>query len=340
MEFGFMMDESLFGVRDKRGHWRPFRRVKYPPLFTWPVRIRPLLAWIFRWNGYIYPYNLLYAVVGILVWTYLTPDLSTMQSFGFDWVLFILLRNAGIMTLWYGLFHLRLYIVKGQGTAFKYNPKWPETDSSGFLFRNQTIDNLIWCYFSALPLWTAYEAATLWMMANGFIPVLAFTENPVLFVALFFAIPLFREVHFYFIHRLIHWPPLYRACHKVHHANSNPGPWSGLSMHPGEHLIYFSSVLLHWIVPSNPVHVVFHMVHLTMSPPVTHSGFEKVVLDDGKAVDTNALAHYLHHKYFEVNYSDGAVPLDKWFGSFHDGSPEGDKLVQQRLRHLKARSVK
>jgi sterol desaturase/sphingolipid hydroxylase (fatty acid hydroxylase superfamily) len=45
-------------------------------------------------------------------------------------------------------------------------------------------------------------------------------------------------------------------------------------------------------------------------------------------VRTNGYAHYLHHKLFEVNYSDGAVPLDRWFGSFHDGSPD----AMERLR--------
>jgi sterol desaturase/sphingolipid hydroxylase (fatty acid hydroxylase superfamily) len=40
----------------------------------------------------------------------------------------------------------------------------------------------------------------------------------------------------------------------------------------------------------------------------------------------------LHHKYFEVNYSDGALPLDKQFGSFHDGSPEGDAAMKRRRR--------
>ena len=30
------------------------------------------------------------------------------------------------------------------------------------------------------------------------------------------------------------------------------------------------------------------------------------------------------------NYGDGMVPLDKWFGSFHDGSPEADAAMKAR----------
>ena len=29
-------------------------------------------------------------------------------------------------------------------------------------------------------------------------------------------------------------------------------------------------------------------------------------------------AHYFHHKYCKYNYSDGSLPLDKWFDTFHD----------------------
>ena len=44
-------------------------------------------------------------------------------------------------------------------------------------------------------------------------------------------------------------------------------------------------------------------------------------------MDASYYAHYLHHKYFEVNYADGMVPLDKWFGSFHDGTPEAHEAM-------------
>jgi sterol desaturase/sphingolipid hydroxylase (fatty acid hydroxylase superfamily) len=66
---------------------------------------------------------------------------------------------------------------------------------------------------------------------------------------MFFLIPLWRETHFYFIHKLIHWKPLMQTIHTVHHKNPNPGPWSGMSIHPVEHLLYFSVVLIHFVVP-------------------------------------------------------------------------------------------
>ena len=54
-------------------------------------------------------------------------------------------------------------------------------------------------------------------------------------------------------------------------------------------------------------------------------------------MDTHAYTHYLHHKYFEVNYGDGLMPLDKLFGSWHDGTPAGDAAMQARFKRKVAR---
>ena len=102
-------------------------------------------------------------------------------------------------------------------------------------------------------------------------------------------------------------------------------------MHPVEHLLYYSAVAIHWVVPSHPIHAMYNLFHLTMAPVPGHTGFEKVELGEGRAIDTGCLNHYLHHKYFEVNYADGAIPFDRWFGSFHDGSPEAHAAMKQRL---------
>jgi sterol desaturase/sphingolipid hydroxylase (fatty acid hydroxylase superfamily) len=69
-----------------------------------------------------------------------------------------------------------------------------------------------------------------------------------------------------------------------------------------------------------------------------HIGFDKLELTEGQALDSHAYAHYLHHKYFEVNYGgDGVIPLDKWFGSWHDGSKEGEARMNARFQKKKER---
>jgi sterol desaturase/sphingolipid hydroxylase (fatty acid hydroxylase superfamily) len=323
------MDDTLYGARNQGGEWSPSRRVEYAPLLVWPPRPVALLRWLVGYPGYVLPFNLLYALVAIAAWLVATPSRDTMSSFGARWIAIVLVRNAVVLIGWYGLFHVRLYVRGAQDTRFKYNAKWLAAQSERFTFASQTKDNVFWTLASGLPIWTAWEVLTLWLFASGRIPWLDWADNPVWFVAWMVLIPLYRELHFYAIHRLIHWPPLYKTIHSLHHRNTNPGPWSGLSMHPLEHVLYFSAVVIHWVVPSHPIHAMYTLFHLAMAPVPGHSGFERVEVGNG-SIATNGYAHYLHHKYFEVNYADGAIPLDKWFGSFHDGSPEADEAMKRR----------
>jgi sterol desaturase/sphingolipid hydroxylase (fatty acid hydroxylase superfamily) len=154
------------------------------------------------------------------------------------------------------------------------------------------------------------------------------------------ALPFWSDFHFYLIHRLIHWPPFYRRVHSLHHNNVNPGPFSGLSMHPVEHVLYFSGVLLFLIVPSNNLHIIGQLVLKALGPAQTHSGYDKVVIGGNTVIDTHSYAHYLHHKYFECNYADALVPLDLWFGTFNDGTPERQQAMERRLAARKLRETR
>lgn len=325
------MDDTLYGKRNKRGDWAPAKLLSYPPVFVWPVQPIRFLKWVFGYPGYLMPWNVLYAVIGTLLWLYATPSFETTKTLSIGWIAYLLARNAALVFVFFGMFHLRLYMQRKQGTSFKYNAKWPSVGNDAFLFGNQTVDNVIWTFAGAVPIWTAFEALTLWAFANGIIPYVAFADHPVYCGIVMLLVPTFRDLHFYLVHRLIHWPPLYHAVHKLHHNNVNPGPWSGLAMHPAEHLLYFSGVLIHWIVPSNPVHAMFHLVHAGLAPAPGHAGFDKIVFGEDSAIDTHAYDHYLHHKYFECNYADGVIPLDKWFGTFHDGSAEAQERMDKRF---------
>ena len=61
---------------------------------------------------------------------------------------------------------------------------------------------------------------------------------------------------------------------------------------------------------------------------VCHIGFDKIVAGETTAMDTHALAHDLHHTYFEVDYAGGTVPMDRLFGAWHDGSATGEAQWQ------------
>ena len=145
-------------------------------------------------------------------------------------------------------------------------------------------------------------------------------------------------MHFFAIHRLIHSPLLYKWVHSVDHNSVNPSPWSSLSMHPVEGFLYHAVVFWHLVIPSNPIVALFQLHAAGFGAINGHIGFDKLELTEDAALDSHAYAHYLHHKYFEVNSGgDGPIPLDKWFGYWHDGSKEGDAITQARFEKKKAR---
>ena len=82
------MDDALYGQRDRRGHWKPFNLVKYPPVFVWPVRPLGIVKWLFGYPSYVLPWNAFYAAVAVGVWLYLTPAVATLQTFAPGWVAF------------------------------------------------------------------------------------------------------------------------------------------------------------------------------------------------------------------------------------------------------------
>ena len=328
------LNDNNYGHRDKRGHWKPNEPVSINPPHIYPFKPIKLLKHIFGYPGLIFPWQALFAIITILTWFFITPSLEQMKNFELGWISFIFFRNTILIFLYTGFFHLWFYILSKQGGDFKYNPRPLETNSKKFLFNNQTKDNLIWTFLSAIPIWTAYEVITYWLFANQFIPIVSWEFYPVYCCVLFFLIPFIRDGHFYLMHRLLHWGPLYRIAHKTHHNNANPGPWSGMSMHPIEHILYFSGILIHWIIPSHPLIAMFHIFHAGIAPTAGHTGYEKMVFKNGIWIPTGDYNHYLHHKYFECNYAGGNVSFfDQLFGTFHDGSEEATAEVMKRLKN-------
>ena len=104
-------------------------------------------------------------------------------------------------------------------------------------------------------------------------------------------------------------------------------------MHPIEHFLYFSGVLLHWVIASHPIHAMFHVFHAGLSPAPGHSGYDRIGAEKGRSLSIGAYMHYLHHQYFECNYGGDGLPLiDKLMGTFHDGSDEAHERMKRRLR--------
>ncbi|MGI9490292.1 MAG: sterol desaturase family protein [Geminicoccaceae bacterium] len=310
-------------TRDRRGEWRSGRPVFLEPAFDFPTSPGKILKWMFGIPGYLFPWFLFYMVLITTSFLYFTPALPRMETFAPDWMAEIVLRNVVIMTLFTGSLHVWLYRWQKQGRQKKYNGNWMARNNPLFLFSDQVKDNIFWSLCGVM-FWSAYECGLWWGYANGYLPYIDLQSNPIWFVLWMLLIPFWRNFHFYWIHRLIHWKPLYDHVHYLHHKNVNIGPWSGMAMHPVEHLLYFSCMLIHVILPSHPLHMMFNGFQTGLGPALSHSGFDEIMLGDETALKNEKLMHYLHHRYHTVNFGESNMPLDKWFGSFHDGTPEAD----------------
>ncbi|MDE0309117.1 MAG: sterol desaturase family protein [Acidiferrobacterales bacterium] len=303
--------------------------VQYSPLFDWPPNLSSTLRWLARvWK----PVGLYFITLAIVVIIYLFfhPPEEMMREFAFGWVAQIWLRNLILMCLVAGTLHCYFYMLKKQKDNLKFEKKGQDANSKVHNFGNQVLDNMFWTLTSGLAIWTAYEAVYYWAHANGFVPALTWAGNPVWFVLVFLLIPLWSSMHFYFIHRLLHWPPLFRVAHAVHHRNVNIGPWSGISMHPIEHVLFFSSVAIHFVIASHPVHMIFHAYFQGLAPAVSHSGYEALSVGGEKRMKLGDYFHQLHHKHYKCNYGTVEMPWDRWFGSFHDGTEDATRRIRKR----------
>ena len=328
------MDDLQFGTRDKRGNWAPAK----------PLEIAPF--WLGKWSAlgrwlvaYLWPHNAIFMAITLAYMHFVLPPVEVMKTFGWDWVLKIHAVNAGGVFLLYGSVEFFYYVRRKQGTRFKYNAKFPsENPSDVFWFKSQNIDNFLRTFFISIPLWTAVECFTLWCFANGIGNWVDPAEHPYWIAALILLAPALHEVHFFCIHWAIHQPPLYKWIHSIHHNSINPSPWSSMSMHPVEAFAFFAEMLWHLLIPSAPIAALFQLTSTAYGAIVGHIGFDKLEVTEGQAVDSHAYTHYLHHKYFEVNYGgDGLIPLDKWFGTWHDGTKAADEQMKERFRRKKDR---
>lgn len=156
--------------------------------------------------------------------------------------------------------------------------------------------------------WALWECAMTRLCATGRVPYVSDAEllrSPAQLLAtalIVLAVPVWREHHFYFVHRFSHIRALYRYVHSLHHRNADTEPFSGLCMHLVEHLLYFSNSMTPVLyLRCSPLVFTYMFVHLCMPPAAAHSGFEDHWHSDQ--------FHYIHHASFECSYG---APLSAW----------------------------
>lgn len=315
-----------------RAEWNhvPSVPIQVSPLWQWPPKPYAAFRWYFDSWFFLTVHGAIVAIA-LAGYYWFGPRLESIDGLSLGWVAQIWLRNILVVTIVAGTLHLWFHRYTMQASDLKYDPRPFPRSGRVFTAGNQLIDNMIWTLASGVTIWTVLEVLIFWAMSNGMVSVIDFPSNPIWFVAIFFLIPVWESFYFYWIHRLLHTRPFYRF-HALHHRNTDVGPWSGLSMHPVEHVLYFGSVLIHFAIASHPVHVMFHLLFYGLYAITTHTGFEGLLFRNKKRLHLGNFHHQIHHRYFECNYGNLDVPWDILFGSWHDGTEAGKEKLRARLK--------
>ncbi len=302
-------------------------------IFKWPPEPRFLGRWVWR-NWLMMSERVMMVLLATLCWWLLYPSLETAKTVAPGWIIQVWLVNLGLMVAIAGGLHWFFYMRRAQGKALKFDHREPARGNRLWNFSDQVHDNMFWSLGSGVAQLTLFQVAIMWLMANGYVPTITLASNPVWFIAGLVLLPIWSAFHFYWVHRLLHVPFIYKHVHALHHRNVNIGPWSGLSMHPVEHLLYISSLLIHCVIASHPIHLFFHVIYLGPGAAMTHTGYEDLLIKDKRKLALGTFYHQLHHRYYECNYGNQEMPWDRWFGTFHNGSEEGTRVTRARKKKM------
>ena len=145
---------------------------------------------------------------------------------------------------------------------------------------------------------------------------------------------LIHDAYFYWSHRFLHWPPVFRRVHAVHHRSNNPSPWAALAFHPLEALVQAGLfVILAFVIPVHPLALLIFFLWTTFSNVVGHLGFElfspRFTASRWGRWFNSSTNHNLHHQKPHGNYGLFFRFWDEWMGTTHSNYGEVLRSVQE-----------
>ena len=142
-----------------------------------------------------------------------------------------------------------------------------------------------------------------------------------------------HDAWFYWTHRAMHRPALFRAAHAVHHASRPPTAWAAMSFHPWEAITGALAIpALVLLIPIHAAALAVVLTIMTLMGVTNHMGWElfpaRLVHGAGGRWLITASHHQRHHADYRCNYGlyfrlwDRLCRTDAGLGSF--GQTRGD----------------
>lgn len=221
----------------------------------------------------------------------------------------------------------RYLLICGAVEAFCYRLE------PGWLASRRTVDRfsewsarrreLIWSLLTSV-IFAVSGVALGWMWQAGWTKIyLPFDQYGWWYLPLsWFLYAVVHDAFYYWLHRWMHWPRVYKWMHTVHHESLKPSAWASFSFHPFEALPQaFVLPVLTMLIPIHPVVLLCHLTFMTVSAVSNHLGFE--ILPRGRfgrwiaSWFISGIHHTQHHKYGRSNYGLFFTFWDRWFGTEH-----------------------
>lgn len=126
----------------------------------------------------------------------------------------------------------------------------------------------------------------------------------------------FHDAYFYWMHRLMHHPSLFRRVHLLHHRSRTPSSWAAYSFSIGEAgiMTLFVPVII-LLIPVHPVALFIFLAIMIIRNAMGHSGVEfhpRFWVDSPLDLLTTVTHHDLHHQRFNGNYGLYFTWWDRW----------------------------
>lgn len=128
---------------------------------------------------------------------------------------------------------------------------------------------------------------------------------------------LFDETYYYWVHRWMHKPAIFRRIHKIHHQSTISSPWTSFAFHPVEGMLLSLPLVFTLIfIPMHAGVIFIQLAIMTISSVINHLDIEIYSVrfrNNGLGkILIGASHHALHHKQFKYNFGLYFTFWDKW----------------------------
>lgn len=266
------------------------------------MRARALMAWL--------PFAGMVVLVGYLLRGWLRPETPAL----------VLLPLLGVATV------VRFTLLAGGACFVYYGPlgRWVGAPriQQAWPTRGQMLRELTWSVSTAL-VFTGMAGLVFLAARAGVTRMLTTPPDawevlrlPVTVLAML----VLHDGYFYALHRALHWGPLFRLAHRVHHRSTHPTPLAAFAFHPIEAVLEAGILpLLVFLIPWRPLDLgLFALASLSLNV-LGHLGHEVFRPDWARHrllgwLNTST-HHNLHHQHVRGHYGLYTNIWDRCFGS-------------------------